>query len=425
MSDPVAPIEDDRIARWREERLRIAEQEKEKRIAAKEKEKITDALSAEDTADILLSQFDDFEAFVERTRIDHQKIRKRNRIRFLISAILPAVICIILLRFFIDPLHLVHAEYTLEVPQAQTRNTGENLIPQLDKEPDQTAHITTRFINSGTFDRSYLAAALNSHPAPAVLTEKTSARFLRPYYDGAVHSYVEERTGLVTLKLWAKSREAALRHARAALKATSDHLNWVLSQQAESRIKKTTASVARAEARLRDSSDELSRLQIRTGVLNPSSILASRFEQIEILEAEKQKRESELRQLEIAQGLPTRQSERLRDVISDFETRLSEMRANMNTSTNGDNLGDAILKRNQLEIELELAQGDLALARAAQSSALRDAAASQNLLQIVVPPYVKSGQKFPRILPSALVVFIIGSALFAVWQILSPVRPNQ
>ncbi|MFV0300483.1 MAG: hypothetical protein ACK5IP_06330 [Paracoccus sp. (in: a-proteobacteria)] len=425
--------EDERIRQWREERARVAEEERAKRIAKAEEEKqlrVEEAAREREAAARLAAreaqaaaaELLPTDAEIARARAALLGRMRRARCSFLLQVLLCVVIptaCVVY--YYVEKATpLYETTSVISVSRALQENSG-NLGGVLTGSA------------SDTLKETYQAFSyLNSEALMRELERRNGAvsRFssdridpLRRLYDipdlGITHydgfsrfvkSSFDRQSGQITLHVAADDAQFAYQLAQSIIHISSAKVNDIADELYAKRVSEAERASSHARTTLRDAQRALTRLQIETGELDPRARVETVFQVISALSVEAANLRSEIDQAEVAGPRNTRQTDQLRQRLMLLQQRISNERERLVRRDDGEtgSLGTALLRYELAQLDLRVSEEQLSTSFASLELARQEAALGQNIFQVIVPPVVAdypTDPKPPRILILSIILF--------------------
>jgi capsular polysaccharide transport system permease protein len=436
--------EEERLQKWREERARVAEEERRQRLEkaeadrqqriaeakeARERQAEADAAARVDEARKLLPTPEAIDNARQRL-VGLAQMRKRRLMRQLAAFVLaPTLLITAYMGLIATPMY--EARSVVMVTKAGADNgadlggilpafaSGANLNEAfqayefiksraLMQRLEEDAGVVTRF-SSDAVDPVH---RLREMP---VLGLSHHAQFGN-YVDAAINI----QNGLITLYIHAPTPAETVDLSQRVISTTADHINQLAEELFSERVAQADRAVAGARAQLRDAQAALTQMQIDSGEIDPRARVEGVFAAIENLTQESQTLRGEIESAEVAGTGDTVQADRLRERERLLNERIAEQRAQLVSDNPGESPSlNALLLDYELAL-LEVRIGEETLTTALQSAekARQDAALGRNFFQVVVPPTPTDHPARPNILRSALLSLLIFLAGFSVAKLM-------
>lgn len=406
---------EDRIAKWRAERAEIAAREKDARIEAKKRLAEAEAFAAEDAADKLLR---DYEFDGVGAPSDGPKAGGPRRLSLLgYCLILPLVLAAIWCFALATPLYQASANFIVLSPQADTSADVNTLFVAQDlTDRNHGAFLAQNFVQSPALHQSVHEKGFTNRSWKAALAPYGDRLMSARFPDIALSADLDRQSGMVTLSLLGHDPDKLEQIAARIIQLTSTHIDTLYSARTDARITDAELRLEDAESALEQAVLSVHNIRIEHGDLNPDARLASVYAQIETLSSQRAELETQLKELEFANGGNTFQAERIRAMIADFNNRIDLMRSPEGARQLGD-LSQASLEFRRANFSVELAEERLTLARERFEDALKSATLSQQLLQEVVAISVSEAPRYPKIPQTFLLALCLGIIVYACIQI--------
>lgn len=431
--------EDDRLRQWREDRARVAEEQKQERLTKAEADREARIAEAKDARG-RQSQAE-AEARAEEARrmlptsetisqarqrlVDLARRRKRRLIAQLAAFVLiPTLLITAYMAFVATPLYETRAVVVVTKPGADQGSDLGGILPGLSGAKLNEAFQAYEFIQSkalmqrledadGTVTRFSSAAIdplrrLRDMPALGL----TKDAMFGQYVDAAINI----QNGLITLYVHAPAAEESVALSQRIIDITSAHINTLADQLFTERVAQADKAVADARAMLRSAQADLTTLQIESGEIDPRARVEGVFASIEKLTLDAQTLRGEIEESEVAGTGDTIQTDRLRERERLLNDRIEAERARLVTASPGATTSlNALLVAYELAV-LEVGIGEKTLTTALQSAeqARQEAALGRNFFQVVVPPMPSDHPTRPNVPRTALLTLLVLLGLFSV-----------
>ena len=391
--------EEERISKWRQERQKVAEKEKQQRLKAKktereEEEKAT-AKKLEKEAEKLLPEQD----VLDCKQATHMHMitskRKKNQMSFLLFVILPTLIYGIILKVTVVPLY--GAKSILAVT---SQNSSESVsvagVMTGGTDSQKDAFKAYEYIKSkALMDRleeemSFITLLSSDYidPFNRLSDVGWAGKSKQDQMDRFIFVAVDIQTGLLSLEVRTPRKDEAIRVSKLIVNKTSEHLNNLSDDLFLLKVATEEKAVDAARTDLKESKSKLLTLQIESGEQNPLAHIKSVYKQIAELEAQALDLQNKISRAEIA---GVRQSTSINLLVkneAELRERILSYRKQLVYPSS-----DGSLSLNSLLQNYELAMLDVKISEEILVSSLqslmlvrRDAAQGRALFQVIVEP---------------------------------------
>lgn len=412
--------EEERISKWRQERQKVAEKEKQQRLKAKktereEEEKAT-AKKLEKEAEKLLPEQD----VLDCKQATHMHMitskRKKNQMSFLLFVILPTLIYGIILKVTVVPLY--GAKSILAVT---SQNSSESVsvagVMTGGTDSQKDAFKAYEYIKSkALMDRleeemSFITLLSSDYidPFNRLSDVGWAGKSKQDQMDRFIFVAVDIQTGLLSLEVRTPRKDEAIRVSKLIVNKTSEHLNNLSDDLFLLKVATEEKAVDAARTDLKESKSKLLTLQIESGEQNPLAHIKSVYKQIAELEAQALDLQNKISRAEIA---GVRQSTSINLLVkneAELRERILSYRKQLVYPSS-----DGSLSLNSLLQNYELAMLDVKISEEILVSSLqslmlvrRDAAQGRALFQVIVEPATADLPLYPNIIKSVFICFIL------------------
>jgi capsular polysaccharide transport system permease protein len=431
-TDGKARAEEDRLAQWREERARVAEEEKQKRIEARraevEIEKQAEAEQRSSEVGRLLPDIGTIEAARAKLLARARRARRRLLVQLSLVVLVPTLSAIWYMVQVATPLYQTHAVVTV------TRLGGD---ASADLGPlagfGGTGRLRETFEANAYLHSSALMDALNEEtglvdlfasevidpvqrlrdvPALGLTRHQMFGRFLR--------SSVDIQTGLITVRGVAPSPDAAMQVTLQAIALTSAHINRLTDDLMKERVAQANVAADEARSTLQRAQADLTQFQVQTGEFDPKSRVEGLFGVINGLMGEAQELRGQIEELEVTGVGSSVKADQLRELEVLLQQRIAEQRKQLVEvdSAVSSSLNTLLVKYELASLDVRIAEQALTLAQQSAEASRREASLSRQMLQVVVPPSQARFATLPDVLRTGLLVMIATLCLLAVFRLL-------
>lgn len=449
MTDPdpnreVSPAEADRLQKWREDRARVAEEERRQRLEQAEIDRQARIRDARETRERQARAETDArvdearrllptpEAIAEaRARLARlASSRKRWLLAQLFLFVLaPTVLVTAYMAMIATPMY--EARSVVVVTKAGSDQGADlgGLLPAFAGGPNlNEAFQAFEFIKSrALMQRLEDKAGIVSRFSSLAIDPLHRLRELpllglshHAQFGNYVDAAINIQNGLITLYVHAPSAEETVVLSQLVIDTTADHINQLADDLFVERVAQAEQAVADARAQLRTAQAALTQMQIDSGEIDPRARVQGVFASIEKLTLDAQTLRGEIEAAEVAGTGDTVQADRLRAREGLLNDRIAEERARLVSDDPGQppSLNALLLDYELALLEVRIGEETLSTALQSAERARQDAALGRNLFQVVVPPTPSEYPKRPNILRSALLAFLLFLAGFSVVKLM-------
>ena len=411
------PDQDDRITAWREERRQEAERQKLERIKQKDQKRLLDQLEAEDAAAKLLADLDTSASYTDEISQQHRQRSSLSQMRFALCMALPTALS--LLWFFVlsTPLYQSETSFVVLSPQPDTAVKANSLFVAQDlTDRNHGAFLAENYLQSDDLSQISGGTAFGKSAMMAALAPKLNDYFGASLPDHYLSVDLDYLSGLTHVALLSPDADNAQAQLTQVNQATADKINSLYQSRNDARTEDAEARLRKAETALLAATAKVHEIRLLHGDLDPEAHLRDIYTQIASLTSEMERTRTVLKTLELANGAETQQAQIYRDLIADYEDRISALR-NPSEGQNPQSISQSSLDIQQAQFAVSLAKERLNLARARFEAALKSATLSENLMQVVVQPSKAKTPAYPS-LPNLLGLSVfLGLIFYSVLQI--------
>ena len=196
---------------------------------------------------------------------------------FLLLVVLPAAAISVYFVFLASDQYTAEARFAVRSAETDGGSEkGGNAVGGLPSLGSQDADVIASYVRSRAIvddlSKTIDVRAIFMRPEAdfwARLSAKATKEDLDAYWLGMVGTYIENSSGIVTLKVRAFRREDALRLAQAILTASETLANSLSTRARADTMRRALAEVQRADAQMRDALAELGRYRNAEGLIDP------------------------------------------------------------------------------------------------------------------------------------------------------------
>lgn len=432
--DTNSDAESERVKKWREERAKVAAEEKAERVRQHKEQRLQEiALEKKERLEKTKSLLPD------QSKLDQVRNRIEERIRNNKRVLQRSIIIFILLpTLFVGAytgwvaVPLFEARSVMTITSADSRDEpslGGVLSGALGGGGQglAKAYMADEYINSRTMmdylerDLSLISRLSSSEIDPLFrLRDIPSLGISRTsQFSRYVESSIDIQSGLMTLYVRALSPEDAHEISESILFLTAEHINSLSTRLFEERIVQTEMGVEGAQEELVSAQRNLTQLQVASGEADPSARIATIYATIGQLETELEKMRTEFAELEVSGQSDSFQTGRLTDLIVVQQQRIIDFRNQLFTSDDGTRpLNELLLEHEMARLRMRIAEEALTASLAELSRARTDAELGRSQFQVVVPPNASDISTYPNVFRAMLLALVTTSAIFVLSQIL-------
>lgn len=429
-----------RIVAWRQDRLRVAEQEKEERLRKRDEARKMLELERKrlrrETARALLPETDENMAIAEERAQQATRARLHLIGQFAMVVLAPVVIAAWYLLAFATPLYEARAVVSIAQSSSDERQTVSGLAAGLNASGTlREAFMAHEFIRSqGLLDvleeeqgfiTRYSSAQMDparrlyALPRSGIEQRRQSTRF--------IDSSIDVQSGLLTLYVRAIDPQEAITTAALVLDRTGAQINALIDEMHAERIALAQATLAKAEQEMAEAQAEIIRLQISGGEVDPQMRVVSLYQTIDDLEQEVRSLQTEVQKAEFSGMSDTLAARQTATLKSNVEAEIAALRERLvaPSGTTGLSLNALVIAFERAQLELGIARDGVAAALAALGEAEKAAALGRSQFQVVVAPQTDPVPRYPQIPGTLALVFIFCLTLFGFWRLISAGRRSM
>jgi len=408
---------DERILAWREERKKVAAQEKAKRLELRKAEAQDQDRLAAEKAKILLEDIDAFDELATGLSDRHRERRRNTFGRFALCVLAPLALAALWCFVLATPLYQSQTSFVVLSPQADTAVQSSSLFVAQDlTDRNHGAFLAQTFVTSDDLLDEIGVAQFARSKWSAAISRTANAVFATDFADNYLDVQMQYQSGLTTVSVYAPDPDRAQQLTTEITDRTAEKIDTLYSKRTATRVADAENRLFEAERDLRKAVGHVHDTRLTYGDIDPEAHLSAVYAQIDTLAAEKAALVTKLKTLELVDGGGTAQAERYRSLIADFEQRIDDLR-NPGGATAIQELSIASVAIQQANFDVSLAEQRLSLARERFEDALKSATLSQSLVQVVVTPSLSTGPSFPDPINTFGIALFLGIVAYAFVQI--------
>jgi capsular polysaccharide transport system permease protein len=446
MTDPTLPAdngpEDDRLAKWREERARVAEEQRAERLAAAETDKrerverARDAREREAEAEAearkeevrrLLPTPESLDEARQRLAVLARSRKRRLFAQLAFLVVLPALLLTAYMALVATPLYEARSVVVVSKPGTDQDDGLGGILPGL----TGGARLNEAFQAHAFIRSQALMQELEAQTGVVTRFGSTAIDPLRrlqdlpllglskaDLFDTFVTASIDVQTGLITLYVRAPAPQEAAELSHRVIDITASHINTLADQLFAERVAQALTAVAEAREQLRAAQSALTRLQIENGEIDPRARVQSVFATIEKLTLDLQTLRAEIEESEVAGTGDTVQTDRLRERERLLAARIEDERGRLVSEKAGESLNGLLMSYELAVLEVGIAEQTLTTALQAAEQARKDAALGRNFFQVVVPPMPTDHPTSPNLPRTGLLSLLVLLGLFSIGKLM-------
>ena len=434
MSDPSTAAESsDRIIKWREERLKVAETEKAARIAARDAERSEQLQRTREEqmerARALLPSSEELSATKEAMLRSGRSRRRNSRVQFLLAVVAPVLACFLYLTTTATPLYEARSVIAITKAGGQSDIGGAGLLGAA----ATPAHLQEVFMAHEYVGSKALMEALETELG--LLTQLSSdaidpLRRIRmdtalpiseqTQFSRFVESSVNVQTGMITLFVRMPTEGRSVEVSGSILGLVAEQINTLNDDLLRQRLNQAEVTVTDAQSELQSAQEALVQLQIESGEVDPRVRVSAIYSTIQQLETEAMRLNTDLQRAEIAGRGETFLSQQTQELEARVRDQIGEQRALLVDPSGPGNvsLNSLLMQYELAELRVRLAEERVTTSLVALAEAGQAAALGRSVFQIVVPPRTSTIATYPNTPSIMLVVVLVLLAVFVFLRLL-------
>ncbi|MGM9400732.1 hypothetical protein ACS0VU_00035 [Aliiroseovarius sp. KMU-71] len=418
--------ESERIRKWRAERARVAEREKQERIRkAADERKLKEAETEAEkraAAEKLLPSDHSLQASQSSIRAEMQDKRQEFLKKAGFFLLLPVVVVVFYLEIIATPLHEVRAVVSISKPANSDTSELVGLFSTVSGGSNMgEVFMAHEFIRSQSMmdmleSELGLISTLSSSaidPLRRLRTIPALRVSMHSQFSRFVESSTNIQTGLLTLYIRMPSADQAVEVSQAVLDHTAQQINSLSTEIYHARTEQAQASVREARDGLDNALAVLVKLQVESGEADPEARAEGIYITIRELESELTTINRNMAKLSVSEWTDTGQYERLLALKERLSEEVKMLRDQLLLpSTNGSaSLNQLLVDYELAKLQVGISEEALSHSLEALSAARHEAALGQSLVQVVVPPRAEGVGQYPKTWKWALITAVFALVL--------------
>lgn len=422
-----------RLAEWRNERARVAEEQKTERLRKRDEARAL--LDAEKRtqrralARALLPQPDELERAHKALMAGRRRALMWLTAEFALIVALPLVVFTAYLVNTATPLYEAQSVVAITKPSASGTASAQGLIGLGDNADNlgevfmADTYIKSESLLEELETRYQLRTRLSGaemDPLRRLYSRPHMPFSLRTQFNRFVESSVDVQTGLLRVYVRLPDPAEAVAVSHAILDLAAGQINTLNDALLQTRLSQTDAAVVQAKADLFAAQETLVGVQIASGDIDPKERVRAIYASIGALEAEVMTLHTAVQRGQIAGiggSTQVRQSEALMQGLREQITAQRQLLVTKGDD-NSRSLTEALMDYEIAALRVRIAEESVSAALAAQTEASQAAALGRSLFQIVVPPRTEAQPSSPRTLSDITLAAVLLLAAFAVWRMI-------
>lgn len=417
MSTPDKKSEEGRIAAWRAERQKVAEEEKAARLAARDAARAEAEqadLAAQDAAvGSLLSGLPSEGEIGPLLLARARRRRRRDLLLLLVLVLAPLMAATVYVGAVATHLHESVSVISISKLSEDGSGASQGILGALGAARGLSdVFAADAFLSSDSLSDPLeyemgLVSLLRSTTLDPV--QRLRGRDLSRFIDSAV----DVQTGLLTLRVRLPDPEQARDINLRVIDLVAAHVNQI---QEASRLERTQfagAALAAAQAEMREARASLSALQVSTGEIDPRMRLEAAQQDMSRIESRIRELRFENDRDRVDVSVRRYDIERREELIRTLESELSFLRGSLTfTGRSGASLGETMMEHDQAQLRLEMARAGLVAAFEMRRDAQHAIELERTVVRVVAPPSVDPRAVRPRSILVLLITVLGGLSLF-------------
>lgn len=437
---PQVSGEEERLKKWREERARVAEEERRLRLEKAESDRQQRIAETRHTRERQTQAEEDArvdearrmlpaaDSIVEvRQRLATQaRDRKRRLTRQLAAFVLgPALLYTLYAALIATPMYETRSVVVVTKPATDQGGALGGMLPgfssgaNLNEAFQAYEFIKSRALMQTLEEKDRVVSRFASN-AVDLLNRLREVPLLGLTHHGQFGNYVDAsiniQNGLVTLYVHAPSARESVALSQLVIDTTARHINDLAEELFAERVDQADKAVVAARVQLRDAQAALTQLQIDSGEIDPRARVEGVFASLAKLTLDAQILRGEIETAEVAGISDTNQVKRLRERERLINERIAKEREQLvqNEEGAGQSLNAMLLDYELALLEVKIGEEILTAALQSAEQARKDAALGRNFFQVVVPPTPTEHPSRPNVFRSAVLSLLLLLASFSV-----------
>lgn len=430
---PEDPEESERIRKWREERARIAAQEKAERVrqAKEQRQQELEQEKRERLEKAKESLPDDQDLQIARRKMAERARKRKFRlwVGITVFILLPTAIVAAYTHFVAVPLYDARSVMIIRSAASDDNPSlgglfsgamagGRNL---------EKAFMANEYLHSREMmeklesDLGVVSRLSSSEVDPIQRLRDIPILNItkRSQFDRFVQSSVDIQSGLMSSNVRGLSPDQAQKMSESVLSFLADHINSLSGSLFAERVAQAEEDVAAARDGLVEAQRNLTQLQLDSGEADPNNRVEAIYATIQQLQRELEEIRSRIAELEVSAQPQPYELQRLREREKAQQERITTVREELFQSVDGSTPLNVLLLEHELaQLKVTIAEESLTKSLAALNQARKDAELGRSQFQIVVPPKSSDTSTYPNFLRVVFVTLLTASAVFAFVQLL-------
>lgn len=416
------PEEDKRIAAWRAERARVAEQQKIERVQqrqyAKEEENTKKIEARREQALQLIPTRDEMIAVQTEIRQGKRRARRTKRIQFTAFLLAPLTFVFLYMSLIATPLY--EAQTSFLVPASteiseQTEGTfsgishrGTNYqLGRMAQSYIESQALMELLLDDGHISQQFLTDEID--PIRRIWSLPYFPLSERQQFDRFLFSQVDVETGMVTLYVRTKSPKNSEALSIATISLLEQQISEQQSALQTSRINRAEQVLTLAEQKLTSAQSELNELRLSSGIFDPDARIDSVQRSIRILEEQTYDLDQQIRLLRITGRTNSHQYTQLTEVRDELDVNKEQLQQSIVSDAS---FGGFSRAHERISARLELARNRYNLALAAWNQVQSAQLNPSQTISIIVPTRAAGSIASPNIVGSILFAMLVFGALY-------------
>lgn len=417
MSTPDQKSEEGRIAAWRAERQKVAEEEKAARLAARDAARAEAEqadLAAQDAAvGSLLSDLPSEGEIGPLLLARARRRRRRDLLLLLVFVLAPLMAATVYVGAVATHLHESVSVISISKLSEDGSGASQGILGALGAARGLSdVFAADAFLSSDSLSDPLeyemgLVSLLRSTTLDPV--QRLRGRDLSRFIDSAV----DVQTGLLTLRVRLPDPEQARDINLRVIDLVAAHVNQIQEASRFERTQFADAALAAALAEMREARAALSALQVSTGEIDPRMRLEAAQQDMSRIESRIRELRFENDRDRVDVSARRYDIERREELIRTLESELSFLRGSLTfTGRSGASLGEIMMEHDQAQLRLEMARTGLVAAFQMRRDAQHAIELERTVVRVVAPPSLDPRAVRPRSILVLLITVLGGFSLF-------------
>ncbi len=399
----------------KQERIRQKQEEREKQQKEQE-EKLTQQVQSR------IPSLDEVKAQDVRFEEHKRKIKQSKIKLFSVLVLIPTLFVLFYQSFISTPLYSATAVISVSSKQSESSSSFGG-VPALGNtvNPDvysSYAYLTSTSLLRALDKESNIVQRLSSDEVdPITRIRSWLGSSETAQLKRFIESSIDIQSGLITITVFDYQKEQAIKNINTIINLVDKQTSLLSKELFESQIESAVMAVEEARLGVIEATQVLTQIQLESSIQDPELYLASIYRDIDTMSAERLQLLNQIKRNEINGTGNSPLTNSLRLEVKELDKRITSTRNNLIETEDTESFASLLKRFNQARKESQIANEILNKSLQALADIEKDAALGKNLIQRVVPAQASESTTHPKVLKTTFIAFLLTYSLFLIVRV--------